>query len=166
MKAKLDSMKSLYKEQLADLLSAERQLVRALPKAAKAAHAPELRSAIESHLKETDGHVERLERIIKGLGETVPAHACEAMQGLLREASETLDAEGDPDVKDAAIIAAAQRVEHYEIAGYGCARTFARRLGREDDAQLLQATLDEEHDADDALTGIAESSINERATDA
>jgi ferritin-like metal-binding protein YciE len=164
MKPNLESMMSLYVEQITDLLSAEKQLVRALPKAVKAANSPELRDALSSHLEETNGHVERLEQIIKGLEEKPGAHKCEAMEGLLKEAAETIEAKGDPDVKDAAIIAAAQRIEHYEIAGYGCARTFARRIGREDDAALLQTTLDEEHGADEALTGIAEKGVNDRAS--
>ena len=165
MKPKLQSMMNLYVEQIADLLSAEKQLVRALPKAAKAAHSDELRTALESHLAETTGHVERLEQIISGLEVKVGPHNCAAMEGLLKEATDTIEADGDPDVKDAALIAATQRVEHYEIAGYGCARTFARKIGRENDAKLLQETLNEEHAADEALTGIAESGVNDRATD-
>jgi ferritin-like metal-binding protein YciE len=163
MKLNLDSLSALYSEQLADLLNAERQLVRALPKAIDAATSDELREALSSHLEETNGHVDRLEQIMKGLQGKPAAQKCEAMEGLLKEATEIIGAEGDPDVKDAALIAAAQRVEHYEIAGYGCARAFALKIGRDDDAQLLQATLDEERQADQKLSKIAESSINDRA---
>lgn len=163
MTTTLDSMTALYSEQIADLLNAEKQLVRALPKAIKAASCEELREALSSHLEETNGHVERLEKIVKGLDEAPAAQKCEAMEGLIKEASEVIEAKGNPDVKDAALVAAAQRVEHYEIAGYGCARTFALKMGREDDARLLQATLDEERHANERLTEIAESSINERA---
>lgn len=166
MKTKLESMKALYLEQLADLLSAERQLLRALPDAIKAASSAELRDALSSHQAQTEGHAERLEQIFVGLNERPRAHKCAAMEGLIDEAGEILESEGNPDVKDAAIIAAAQRMEHYEIAGYGCARTFARMLGRHADADTLQATLDEEGAADVRLTEIAESSINERAAQA
>ncbi|MBL8745028.1 MAG: ferritin-like domain-containing protein [Phycisphaerae bacterium] len=163
MKTRLDSMKSLYVEQLADLLNAERQLVRAIPKAAKAAGSEELRDALTTHLDETLIHADRITRIFDELGEKPPAHECAAMKGLIEEAEEIIAAQGDPSVKDAAIIAAAQRMEHYEIAGYGCARTFARLIGREADADLLQTTLDEEYAADDALTRLAQESINRLA---
>jgi ferritin-like metal-binding protein YciE len=149
--------------QLADLLNAEKQLVKALPKAAKNASSDELRDAIESHLQETQEHVTRLERIIEGLENKPKAHKCAAMQGLVEEAGEVLESDGDPAVKDAAIIAGAQRIEHYEIAGYGCARTFANMLGRTEDADLLQATLDEEHAADRLLNQLAETVVNHRA---
>src|SRR6516165_5211399 len=112
MKLNLDSLSALYSEQLADLLNAERQLVRALPKAIDAATSDELREALSSHLEETNGHVDRLEQIMKGLQGKPAAQKCEAMEGLLKEATEIIGAEGDPDVKDAALIAAAQRVEH------------------------------------------------------
>jgi ferritin-like metal-binding protein YciE len=163
MKLNLDSFVTLYAEQIADLLSAERQLVRALPKAISAAGSPELKQTLSSHLAQTNGHVTRLEQIIRGLDTRPPTQICEAMEGLIQETAEVIDAEGDADVKDAALIAAAQRIEHYEIAGYGCARTFAMKMGREEDARLLQATLDEERLADQRLTRIAEGSVNDRA---
>lgn len=163
MKIRLDSMKSLYIEQLADLLNAERQLVRAMPRAARAAESEALREALTAHLDESVAHADRISRIFEDLGEKAPAHECAAMKGLIEEADEIIRAEGDPAVKDAAIIAAAQRMEHYEIAGYGCARTFARLVGREADAEVLQSTLDEEYAADDSLTKLAEESINRLA---
>lgn len=166
MPTNFDSMKALYCEQIADLLNAEKQLVRALPKAIKAASSDELREALSSHLDETNGHVQRLEKIVSGLDTKPPAQKCAAMQGLIAEASEIIEAKGHADVKDAALVAAAQRVEHYEMAGYGCARTFALKMGRKADAKLLQATLDEERNANQRLTDIAESSINERAAQA
>lgn len=163
MKIKLDSMESLYVEQLTDLLSAEKQLVKALPKAMKAAGSVELRQAIEGHLAETQEHVARIEQIFTNLGKKPPSHKCAAMEGLVEETSEIIKADGEIEVKDAALIAGAQRIEHYEIAGYGCARTFARMLGRADDARILQKTLDEEKATDEKLTRIAEGSINQRA---
>lgn len=166
MKLKLESMQALYIEQLADLLNAENQLLKALPKAVIGAGSKELRNALTSHLEETKGHVERIEKIFEGLEMKPPAHKCAAMEGLIEEGKEILDADGVAAVKDAAIIAAAQRMEHYEIAGYGCARTFARILGRDSDAEELQTTLDEEYAADQKLTEIAESSINEKASQA
>ena len=146
--------------QLQDLRSAEEQLIDALPKMANAAANPELRSAFQTHLIETRQQKSRLDQAFRLLGKEPAAETCEAMQGLISEGDEIIGLDGDPDVKDAALIAAAQRVEHYEIAGYGCARTFAHRLGLTEIAKLLQATLDEEGNADKILTEIAESSVN------
>ena len=160
---KLKSLEDLFIDQLRDLYSAETMIVKALPKMAKAASSDELQSAFEEHLQQTEGHVERLEEIFTRIGTKAKGKKCEAMEGLLDEGKEIMSAEGDDSVRDAALIAAAQRVEHYEMAGYGCARTFARLLGDAEAADLLQQTLDEEGEADKKLTEIAESSINVEA---
>jgi ferritin-like metal-binding protein YciE len=162
----LDSFETLFTEQLQDLYDAEQRLVKALPKMAQAAHNPSLRSAFEDHLRETKTHVSRLERVFQSMGQQPKTKTCEAMKGLVEEGSEAIDAKGDPNVKDAALIAAAQRVEHYEMAGYGTVRTFAERLGKKDAARLLQETLDEEGAADRKLTQIAESVVNPKAAHA
>lgn len=161
---KLDSLKDLYIGELRDLYNAETQLVRALPKMAKGVSTPELQSAIEHHLEETKGQVNRLENIFKELGVKPKGKRCRAMEGLIEEGKQVLDAEGEPSVLDAALIAAAQRVEHYEIAGYGCARTFAQLLGDTNGAKLLQETLNEESNADKKLTEIAEHMVNAEAS--
>jgi ferritin-like metal-binding protein YciE len=158
-----NSLEDLFIEQIEDLYDAENRLTKALPKMAEAAHSPDLRSAFQTHLRETEGHVVRLERVFQKLGRTPERETCEAMKGLIAEGEEMISAKGDPSVKDAALIAAAQRVEHYEIAAYGTARTFARQLGRESIANELQETLDEEGNADKILTEIAESVINIKA---
>lgn len=162
----LSNLEDLLVLQLGDLLSAETQLISALPKMADAATCSHLKSAFETHLQETKHHKERLESAFRMLGKEPTSETCEAMKGLISEGQEIINSTGDPDVKDSALIAAAQRVEHYEIAGYGCARTFARRLHREDLAQLLQETLEEEANADKLLTEIAESSTNPQAVQA
>lgn len=158
-----NSLDDLFLEQLQDLYDAEKRLTEALPKMADAAHSAQLKQAFQSHLRETEGQVTRLERIFQQLGQTPQRETCEAMKGLIKEGSEMIQAKGDPDVRDAALIAAAQRVEHYEMAGYGTARTFAQRLGHQDAARLLQETLDEEGAADKKLTQIAEAQVNVRA---
>ncbi|HEX5104764.1 MAG TPA: ferritin-like domain-containing protein [Pirellulaceae bacterium] len=160
---KMKTLDDLLVHELKDLLSAEKQLVKALPKMAKAATNPELKDAIENHLGETHGHVERLEKVFGLLDITSRGPKCQAMEGLVEEGKTVLEEEMDDDVRDAAIIAAAQRVEHYEIAGYGCARAFAERLGHDKVASLLQQTLDEEKTADVKLTEIAVQSVNEEA---
>jgi|SRR6056297_292185 len=160
------SLDDLLVEQLQDLYDAENRLVDALPKMEEAAKAADLKSAFQSHLAETKGHVNRLEQAFKLLEAKPKRETCEAMKGLVKEGEKVVDASGDPDIKDAALIAAAQRVEHYEIAGYGSARNFAQRCGRNDVASLLQETLDEEGNADKKLTAIAESSVNARASNA
>lgn len=160
----LNSFDDLLVEQLQDLYDAEQRLVKALPKMAEAAHSPALKGAFQEHLRQTDTHVTRLERVFQALGKSPQTKTCEAMKGLIAEGQEAISAKGDPDVKDAALIAAAQRVEHYEIAGYGCVRTFAQQLGKKDAAQILQQTLDEEMTTDKRLTSLAEQNINPRAT--
>jgi ferritin-like metal-binding protein YciE len=159
----LNTLDDLFIAQIEDLYDAETRLTEALPKMVAGASNPQLKSAIQSHLRETEGHVTRLESIFRSIGVESKRHTCQAMKGLIAEGSEVLESSGDPDVIDAAIIAAAQRVEHYEIAGYGTARTLATRLGRDDLANLLDATLQEEGAADKKLTQIAESSVNAEA---
>jgi ferritin-like metal-binding protein YciE len=165
----LNSLQDVFEEQLGDLYDAERQLVQALPKVAGAARSEELRTALNEHLEETRGHIERLEQAFEQLGMPMPSETCEAMEGILREGDEIVLATGDPTAKDAALIAAAQRVEHYEIAGYGTARTLAGELGFDDVETLLDRTLDEEAKADKLLTKIAtgglfKTGINTQAT--
>ena len=160
---KLDSLRTLWIEEMRDLYNAENQLLKALPKMAKRASTPELKEAFESHLEETRTHVERLEEIFAKLGKKPSGKTCKAMKGLVEEGSEMLKEDGPDSVIDAGIIAAAQRVEHYEMAGYGAARTFASLLGEDDAEELLQTTLDEEGAADEKLTEIAESIVNEEA---
>jgi ferritin-like metal-binding protein YciE len=162
--AALNTFEDLFVEQLQDLHDAEQRLTKALPKMAAAAHSPALKSAFEEHLRQTQNHVTRLEQVFKSIGKTPQSKTCEAMKGLVEEGSEVINGTGDPDVKDAALIAAAQRVEHYEIAGYGTVRTFAQRLGKTEAARLLQETLNEEAETDKKLTGLAEKAINPRAT--
>jgi len=161
--AALNSFDDLFVEQLQDLYDAEQRLTKALPQMAAAAHSNSLKSAFQEHFRQTEGHVSRLEQVFQMIGKSAQSKTCEAMKGLVQEGQEAISASGNPDVKDAALIAAAQRVEHYEIAGYGTARTFAERLGRRDAARLLQETLDEEAATDKRLTALAEQSINPRA---
>lgn len=157
---KLDDLQKLFVHELKDLYSAENQLLKALPKMEKAAENKELKQAFAGHRKETEGHVQRLETIFETLDYKPGGQKCVGMEGLLKESSEILN-EGMPaDVKDAALIAAAQRVEHYEIAGYGVARTYAEKLGDYEAADLLQKTLNEEGLADQKLTRLAERNIN------
>src|ERR1700716_3052311 len=162
----MDSLKDLYVDELKDLYNAENQLVKALPKMAKKASAPELRRAFESHLEQTKVHVDRLEKIFKGLGEKASGKTCKAMKGLVEEGKGIIEEDGDDSVLDAALIGAAQRVEHYEIAGYGVVRTFASLLGDDNAASILQRTLNEEAETDKKLTGLAESIINVEASEA
>jgi ferritin-like metal-binding protein YciE len=157
---KLNTLYDLYVNELKDLYNAENQLLKALPKMAKAASSEELQAAIAEHLKVTRGQVDRLTRIFEELDESPKGKKCKAMQGLIEEGREVMEEEGQPSVLDAALIAAAQRVEHYEMAGYGCVRTFAKLLGYTKAADLLQETLDEEAEADKKLTELAESIIN------
>jgi ferritin-like metal-binding protein YciE len=149
-----------------DLYDAEYQLLDALPKMADAATSSDLKNAFNTHLMETRGHVKRLEQAFSILGKDAHRTTCPAMKGLVKEGSEAIDATGDPKVKDAALIAAAQRVEHYEMSGYGTLRTLARQAGHDDVATLLQKTLDEESATDKKLTGLAESHINQEAATA
>lgn len=159
----LNSFECLFVEQLEDLYDAEQRLTKALPKMAEAAHNPSLKAAFQEHLRQTHNHVSRLEKVFQMLGKSPESKTCAAMKGLVEEGSEVISATGDPDVKDAALIAAAQRVEHYEISGYGSVRTFAQRLGKTEAARLLQETLNEEADTDKKLTSLAEKSINPKA---
>ena len=159
----LKSLKDLYVEQLKDLYSAEKQLTEALPKMAKAASSAELKEAFQEHLQETKGHVQRLEQIFKNLDEKPSGETCEAMEGLIEEGEEVVEARGDAAARDAALIAAAQRVEHYEIAGYGTVAAYARTLRRTEDSKILEETLDEEKNADELLNDIALGSVNQAA---
>jgi ferritin-like metal-binding protein YciE len=160
---KLDTLQKLYTEELRDLYNAENQLLKALPKMAKAVSSEELKGAFEKHLEQTKSHVERLEQVFEELDEKPKGKTCRAMKGLIQEGSEVLEQDGDEAVRDAGIIVAAQKVEHYEIAGYGSARTFAHLLGQNRAAELLQTTLDEESETNELLTRVAESIINPEA---
>jgi len=159
----MQSLKELYIDELKDLYSAEKQLVKALPKMAKNATNPELKDAFTTHLQETEGHVERLEQIFEMLGERAGGKKCKGMEGLIDEAKELLEEDATEEVLDAGMISKAQHVEHYEMAGYGTVRAYARLLGLDEQADLLQETLDEEGHANDLLTQIAESSVNVEA---
>ncbi len=161
---KLNTLRDLYVEQLRDMYDAEKQLTKALPKMAKASTSPKLKEAFETHLRETEGHVKRLEQVFTALDMAPRGKKCKAMQGLIEEGSEMMEENGEPEVIDAGLIAAAQRVEHYEMAGYGTVRTYAQTLGEKQAATLLQQTLDEEKHADELLTQIAENTINVQAT--
>lgn len=159
---KVDSVDKLFVNELKDLYSAEKQITRALPKMAKAATSSELRKAFESHLEETRGQIERLERIFEMIGKPASAKTCKAMKGLLEEGEETMKETAEGHVRDVAMIAAAQRVEHYEIAAYGTMRSLADLMGQREISKLLQQTLDEEGSADKKLTHIA-GSVNRTA---
>ena len=158
------NLQELLVEELKDLYSAETQLVKALPRLAKKAQDMELRTAFQSHLNQTEEHVNRLERVSELLDFKLRGKKCVAMEGLIEEGKEAMEEISDHDVLDAALIGAAQKVEHYEIAAYGTARTHALRLGYVEAASLLQQTLEEEGDADKILTRIAESHVNAEAT--
>jgi len=163
--AKMMTLRDLFVEQLRDVYHAEGQLVKALPKMAKNASNPDLTAAFTEHLEETKGQVERLERVFEAIGEKAKGKKCQAMEGLVEEGKEVMEEDAEPDVLDAGLIAAAQKVEHYEIASYGCLRTWAEQLGLgRNVARLLDQTLDEEKAADEKLTGLAENHINAQAT--
>ena len=155
--SKIENLRELLVHELKDLYSAETQLVKALPKMAKAATDEDLAQAFEQHLEQTKVHVERLERVFDTLDEKPRGKTCEAMKGLITEGNEAISEDATDEVKDAALIVAAQKVEHYEIAGYGSVRTFANLLGEREIADILQETLDEEGETDKKLTEIAES---------
>jgi ferritin-like metal-binding protein YciE len=159
----LETLKELYVQELRDLYNAENQLIKALPKMAKGASSDELKEAFEKHLEQTKGHVERLEEVFQELGEKTKGKTCQAMKGLIEEGSEVLEADGEDSVLDAAIIVAAQKVEHYEIASYGSVGTFAQLLGQDKSAELLQPTLDEESEANELLNKLAEDIVNPEA---
>jgi ferritin-like metal-binding protein YciE len=163
MASKIASLEDLYTDMLKDLYSAEKQLVEALPKLAKAAQSADLEKAFQEHLKQTEEHVARIERIFSDMHSSPRGKKCVAMQGLVAEGNELLEEDVDPEVLDAGLIAAAQKVEHYEISSYGTARTWAARLGKDNAARLLQQTLEEESAANDKLTQIAESHANLKA---
>jgi ferritin-like metal-binding protein YciE len=156
------ALKELYIDELKDIYNAENQLVKVLPKMAKAANSEELRTGFEEHLEQTRGHVQRLEQIFKELGEKPSGKKCKGMEGLVTEGQEMMSEDFEDDVMDAALISAAQRVEHYEIAAYGTVRTYAELLGEDTAAQLLEQTLEEEKETDQKLTDMA-SEINVRA---
>ena len=156
------TFEDLFIDELKDLYDAEHQLTKALPKMAEAATAPDLKKAFESHLTQTEGHIKRLEQVFEGMGKKASRKTCAAMKGLVEEGSEVIKEDMDAEVKDAALIGAAQRVEHYEMAGYGTVRTFAHVLGLHDLEGILQETLNEEGAADEKLTQLA-GSINVKA---
>ena len=159
----MQDLEDLFVDQLRDLYNAEKQLTKALPKMAKKASDDQLKQAFTQHLEQTEEHVERLEQILEKLGKRASGKTCKAMQGLIEEGKELMEEDAEPEVLDAGLIAAAQRVEHYEIAGYGTVRAYAKLLGNNDAAKLLQKTLDEEGDTDKKLTQLAESTINVEA---
>ncbi len=159
----LNSLSDLFVVQIQDLYDAEQRLTKALPKMADAATNKPLKSGFQEHLRQTEQHVARLEKVFSIMGMSPKSETCEAMKGLIAEGEEAIKAGGDPNVRDAALIAAAQRVEHYEIAGYGTVRTLAQHLGQEEAAHILQQTLDEEAACDKKLTEIAESLVNAKA---
>jgi len=156
----METLQDLYVEELKDLYSAENQIIKALPKMIKAASHDELKQAFTRHLRETERHATRIEQVCESLGVSPKGKKCVGMEGLLKEGADLIREKPEPDVLDAGLIAAAQHVEHYEMAGYGCVRTYARQLGFEAQAEMLQATLDEEGATDKLLTEIAENSIN------
>jgi ferritin-like metal-binding protein YciE len=160
---KLNTLEALLHHELKDLYSAENQLLKALPKMAKAASNADLKAGFETHLEETKEHVNRLTQIGEALGKSLGGHKCKAMEGLIEEGADLIDEEANESVRDAGLIGAAQRVEHYEIAAYGTARTLAARLGMNEVAEMLQETLDEERATDEKLTELAESAVNEEA---
>ena len=159
----MENLQDLFVEELRDLYNAENQLLKALPRMAKKASSPQLQTAFQTHLRETQGHVKRLEQIFDKLGKKPTGKKCKGMEGLIEEGKEMMSEDAEPEVLDAGLISAAQRVEHYEIAGYGTVRTYAKLLGDEQAARLLQQTLDEEGATDKKLTQLAESSINVEA---
>jgi ferritin-like metal-binding protein YciE len=159
----LDSLEKLFVEELRDIYNGEKQLLKALPKMAKASNSAELSQAFTKHLRETEGHVTRLERIFSDLGQAVRGKQCKGLEGIIEEGKEVLEKESDASVLDAALIGSAQKVEHYEMAAYGCLRTYAGLLGHSQAATLLEQTLAEEEAADKKLTQLGESGINEAA---
>ena len=159
----LESLQDLYIHELKDLYSAEKQLIRALPKMAKASTNEKLANGFKTHLEETKEHAARLERLLKAHNETTRGPKCKGMEGLIKEGEEMIEEDADDDVRDAGLISAGQRVEHYEMAGYGCARTYAQALGDKEGLKVLQRTLDEEGLTDKKLTEVAVSLVNPKA---
>jgi ferritin-like metal-binding protein YciE len=164
--ATVDSLRELLEEELKDLYDAEKQLTKALPKLAKKATSPDLKEAFTEHLQQTEGHIERLEEAFESLGMPARGKACKGMRNLISEGNDMIADAEDDATRDALMIAAAQKVEHYEIASYGTTRTWASLLGKNDVAELLEGILDEEKTADQKLTGIAESHVNVEAAEA
>lgn len=160
---KVNSLEELYVNELKDLYSAENQILKALPKMVKAATSPELQNGFREHLKQTETQVDRLEKIFEELGRNPRGRKCKGMEGVIEEGKELLSEDIEPSVLDAGLISAAQKVEHYEIAGYGCVRTYADMLGYKNASQLLQQTLDEELATDKKLTELAQRTINVEA---
>jgi ferritin-like metal-binding protein YciE len=161
----MESLKELFVDELKDLYSAENQILKALPKMIKKATSPDLKAGFEKHLKETQVHIERLETIFKELEESPKGKKCKGMEGVIADGKELMEEEAEPEVMDAGLIGAAQHVEHYEMAGYGCVRTYAELLGHNNFARLLQKTLDEERATDEKLTELARN-INVEAEEA
>lgn len=159
----LKTLNDLYVHELMDLYSAEKQLVEGLPEMVEAANSPQLREAFASHLRETEQHFDKVHELLQKLDENPRSTKCKAMEGLLEEGEDAIDEEASPEVRDAFLIAAAQRVEHYEISAYGTARAYARSLGRDEDAKVLNKILDQEYAADEKLNKLAEGKINEAA---
>ncbi len=164
--AETNTLHDAFLDELRDAYDAEKQLTKALPKLAKAATSPVLRDAFQSHLEETQGHVERLEQVMEGLGEKVRGKHCDGIEGIIEEGKAVMEEEFDEITMDACLIAAGQRAEHYEIAAYGTLVAWAKAMGHDDAAELLQETLDEEKAADEKLTALAEAGINQEAADA
>lgn len=160
---RLATIQDLFINELKDLYSAEHQILKALPKMAKAAATPELQAAFTEHHQQTQTHVERLQQILDRLDMPTPRKKCKAMEGIIEEGKEIISEDAEDVVRDAALIGAAQRVEHYEIASYGCARTYAQLMGDQVAAKLLQETLDEEGETDKKLTQLAENLVNVQA---
>jgi ferritin-like metal-binding protein YciE len=161
--SKLVNLEDLFEHEIKDLYSAEKQLLEALPKMAETANDPKLKQAFEKHLEETKGQKERLEKVFELCGLNPGRKKCEAMAGLVEEGESMIDEKATPEVKDAGLIASAQRIEHYEIAGYGTAAHYANRLGKKDVAKLLEQTLQEEQKTDTLLNDLAKSYINQKA---
>lgn len=160
---KLATIEDLFHHEITDLYSAENQLIKALPKMAKAATNPDLKAGFEQHLEETKVHAERLEQVAEEFGKALGRHKCKAMEGLVEEGAELISEDAQDNVRDAGLIGAAQRVEHYEIAGYGTARALASQLGLKKAVKLLEQTLSEEKATDEKLTALAESAVNAEA---
>ncbi len=160
---KIENLEDLFVEQIEDLYDAEQRLVKTLPKMAEASTSPQLRQAFESHLEETKGHVRRLEQVFQALRKKPKGQTCDAMKGLIEEGDDMISNTEQSPLRDAGLIAAANRVEHYEIAAYGSVLSFAKTLGVQEALSLLDATLSEEKKADEKLTQIAETSVNESA---
>ena len=159
----MDGLQDLLHDELKDIYDAEKQLIKALPKLVKKASSSELKEALQSHLRETEGHVDRLEQVFEQLGLAVRGKRCEGMQHLIAEGNDMISEAEDDATRDAVLIAGAQKVEHYEIASYGTIRTWANLLGKTDVASLFEDTLEEEKEADRKLTDIAESFVNAEA---